>query len=238
MRRPQAYPVDESVRRTRLGLRVDRLPGQPPAHLARPHRRRQARAGVGQGAHRRIRRRPRLRGDHRRLGRRASVRAGRADARRPAVPARFRGRRHLGGGSGSRSTAATTGSSTKGPGRREFVSICCSGSSSRSGSTEHLQVYRDASPITQVRPDAPPFFVLHGVDDSLIPAGEAREFVAALKDSVGGDRRVRRNPARTARFRLLRVTARLLHRPAVEQFLVGARHAYVRATGPSPSRPR
>jgi acetyl esterase/lipase len=48
--------------------------------------------------------------------------------------------------------------------------------------TKHLQVYRDASPITRVRPDAPPFFVLHGVDDSLIPVPEAREFVAALKN--------------------------------------------------------
>ena len=33
-----------------------------------------------------------------------------------------------------------------------------------------------------MRPDAPPFFVLHGVDDSLIPVPEAREFVAALKN--------------------------------------------------------
>jgi acetyl esterase/lipase len=48
--------------------------------------------------------------------------------------------------------------------------------------TKHLQVYRDASPITRVRPDAPPFYVLHGVDDSLIPVPEAREFVAALRD--------------------------------------------------------
>ena len=48
--------------------------------------------------------------------------------------------------------------------------------------TKHPQVYRDASPITRVRPDAPPFFVLHGEDDSLIPVPEAREFVAALRD--------------------------------------------------------
>ena len=46
----------------------------------------------------------------------------------------------------------------------------------------HRQVYLDASPITRVRPDAPPFFVLHGTDDSLIPVPEARDFVAALRD--------------------------------------------------------
>ena len=64
--------------------------------------------------------------------------------------------------------------STRGPRPGEFVLICCRGWSSRSASTKHLQVYRDASPITRVRPDAPPFFILHGVDDSLIPVPEAR----------------------------------------------------------------
>ncbi|WP_299564629.1 alpha/beta hydrolase [uncultured Mycolicibacterium sp.] len=47
--------------------------------------------------------------------------------------------------------------------------------------TRARQVYLDASPIRRLRPDAPPFFVLHGTDDSLIPVGEAREFVAALR---------------------------------------------------------
>jgi acetyl esterase/lipase len=31
-----------------------------------------------------------------------------------------------------------------------------------------------------VRADAPPFFILHGRDDSIIPVGEARAFVAEL----------------------------------------------------------
>jgi acetyl esterase/lipase len=41
-------------------------------------------------------------------------------------------------------------------------------------------VYAAASPITQVRPDAPPFFVLHGRNDSFIPVEQARSFVARL----------------------------------------------------------
>ena len=41
-------------------------------------------------------------------------------------------------------------------------------------------MYLDASPIAKVRPDAPPFFVLHGEDDSIIPVREGREFVEAL----------------------------------------------------------
>ncbi len=46
---------------------------------------------------------------------------------------------------------------------------------------DHRDVYLDASPITRVRPDAPPFFVLHGTDDSIIPVQEGRDFVEALK---------------------------------------------------------
>ncbi|BBZ26217.1 esterase [Mycolicibacterium madagascariense] len=45
---------------------------------------------------------------------------------------------------------------------------------------DHRDVYLDASPITRVHPDAPPFFVLHGTDDSIIPVQEGREFVEAL----------------------------------------------------------
>ena len=45
----------------------------------------------------------------------------------------------------------------------------------------HRQVYLDASPMQHVRADAPPFFVLHGADDSLIPVVEAQEFVEELR---------------------------------------------------------
>ena len=38
-----------------------------------------------------------------------------------------------------------------------------------------------ASPITHVGPDAPPFFVLHGANDTVVPVEAAREFVAALR---------------------------------------------------------
>lgn len=41
--------------------------------------------------------------------------------------------------------------------------------------------WEQASPISHVRPDAPPFFVLHGVNDSVIPVEQARSFVARLR---------------------------------------------------------
>ncbi len=42
-----------------------------------------------------------------------------------------------------------------------------------------------ASPISQVGPHAPPFFVLHGTFDSLAFVEEARHFVAALREATG-----------------------------------------------------
>jgi acetyl esterase/lipase len=41
--------------------------------------------------------------------------------------------------------------------------------------------FAKASPIDRVRPDAPPFLVLHGDIDSLAPVAEAREFVSRLR---------------------------------------------------------
>ena len=46
---------------------------------------------------------------------------------------------------------------------------------------ENRQLYVDASPLERLRSDAPPFFVLHGTDDSIIPVPEGREFVEALR---------------------------------------------------------
>jgi acetyl esterase/lipase len=42
--------------------------------------------------------------------------------------------------------------------------------------------FRNASPITHISEDAPPFFVLHGRNDSLIPVEQARSFTARLRE--------------------------------------------------------
>jgi acetyl esterase/lipase len=47
---------------------------------------------------------------------------------------------------------------------------------------EHPEDFERASPIARVRPDAPPFFVVHGTHDSLAPVGEARDFVRVLRE--------------------------------------------------------
>jgi acetyl esterase/lipase len=70
--------------------------------------------------------------------------------------------------------------STDGVGRREFVKFMAK-FVVKKNFEEHRQVFVDASPIARVRSDAPPFFVLHGEDDSLIPVAEARAFVRELR---------------------------------------------------------
>ena len=48
--------------------------------------------------------------------------------------------------------------------------------------TEIAEPFRVASPITHVSEDAPPFFVLHGTNDSLVPVEQARSFTARLAE--------------------------------------------------------
>ncbi len=43
------------------------------------------------------------------------------------------------------------------------------------------ELWRDASTMSWVGPDAPPFFVIHGANDSLVPVEQARSFVAMLR---------------------------------------------------------
>ena len=47
--------------------------------------------------------------------------------------------------------------------------------------TDVPHVFRDASPIDQVHENAPPFFVLHGTNDSLLHVEPARRFVEELR---------------------------------------------------------
>ena len=48
--------------------------------------------------------------------------------------------------------------------------------------TANRELYELASPMDQITPDAPPFFVIHGSNDSLVPVQEARTFVRLLRE--------------------------------------------------------
>jgi acetyl esterase/lipase len=45
----------------------------------------------------------------------------------------------------------------------------------------HPEVFRDASPVARINPDAPPFLVIHGSSDRVIPVEQARSFVERLR---------------------------------------------------------
>jgi acetyl esterase/lipase len=47
---------------------------------------------------------------------------------------------------------------------------------------EFLDDYIAASPLDQISEKAPPFFVIHGEHDTLVPVREAREFVRRLRE--------------------------------------------------------
>lgn len=79
--------------------------------------------------------------------------------------------------------------------------------------------YVAASPVTHIRPDAPPFFVLHGRNDSLVPVEQARDFVAGLRDVSKAPVAYAELPFTQHAFDILG-SARAVHTAiAVEQFL-------------------
>lgn len=47
--------------------------------------------------------------------------------------------------------------------------------------SDEPQRFRDASPLWNIHAEAPPFFVIHGDNDSLTPVGDARRFVEGLR---------------------------------------------------------
>ena len=210
MRRPQAYPLMSHIAErgwvcVSMAYRVS-----PRNTWPAPHRRRQAGAGVGQGEHRRVRRRPGLRRDHRRLGRRAPDRAGRADPERAGVAAGLRGRRHLGGGRGADLRPLRL---VHHRGRRppRVHRDSCRSSSSRSRS-------RRTGRTTSTRRRSPRCAPTRRRSSSCTArtTRSSRSARAASSRGARGEvrrgRRLLRDPARAARVRLLRLAARPLHR--------------------------
>ncbi len=49
------------------------------------------------------------------------------------------------------------------------------------------ELYRAASPLFRVHADAPPYMVIHGDRDTLVPVGDARDFAAKLKRVSNSD---------------------------------------------------
>jgi acetyl esterase/lipase len=126
-----------------------------------------------------------------------------------------------------------------GSGRREFIAFL-QRFVVKKRFAEHKQVYVDASSIKRLHPDAPPFFILHGQDDSIIPVQEGREFADALRKVSNSTVVYAEIPHAQHAFDFYYGSPRAHYTAeAVEQFLswVHARHQKSQAAiAPSPSR--
>src|SRR6185312_1936097 len=91
--------------------------------------------------------------------------------------------------------------------------------------------WAQASPITHVGPHAPPFFVLHGTNDSLVPIEQPRTFVAELRKHSQQPVVYAELPGAQHAFDTLPSVRTHATVHAVERFLTDVRN---RRSGPSP----
>jgi acetyl esterase/lipase len=100
----------------------------------------------------------------------------------------------------------------------------------KASESEHPDLFRDASPTFRVRPDAPPFFVLHGSNDTLVPVETARIFVERLRAVSRAPVAYAELPLAQHAFDVLASLRCQATTSAVGDFLDGARAAAARVS--------
>jgi len=96
--------------------------------------------------------------------------------------------------------------------------------------------FEQASPIAHVGPHAPPFLVVHGERDSLVPVAEARRFVEALRQASGAACAYVEVPGAQHAFEVF-PSVRTLHLlRGLQRFLVHVHRNYLAARGREPMR--
>ncbi len=91
--------------------------------------------------------------------------------------------------------------------------------------SQHPELFRDASPTYRVRAEAPPFFVLQGVNDTLVPVESARVFVERLRSASLAPVAYAELPLAQHAFDVLASLRCQATTSAVADFLEGARAA-------------
>ncbi len=93
------------------------------------------------------------------------------------------------------------------------------------------ELWEQASPISHVSEDDPPFFVIHGASDSLVPVAQAREFVKKLRERSREPVVYAELPGAQHAFELFSSVRALRANQAVERFLcvLRSRHAVASA---------
>jgi len=92
---------------------------------------------------------------------------------------------------------------------------------------EDPKAFEKASPLHRIGPDAPPFFVVHGAADTLVPPEEARAFVRALRERSRALVAYAEIPGAQHAFELFPSVRSQLVRNGIERFLAVVRSAQV-----------
>jgi acetyl esterase/lipase len=119
-------------------------------------------------------------------------------------------------------TSSTDGSAIFGPGLLAMLEKRVM----KTTESEHPEVFREASPTFRVRADAPPFFVLQGVNDTLVPVESARTFVERLRAVSSAPVAYAELPLAQHAFDVLASLRCQATTSAVADFLEGARAAH------------
>lgn len=88
---------------------------------------------------------------------------------------------------------------------------------------EDPKAFEKASPLHRVGPDAPPFFVIHGAADTLVPPEEARAFVKVLRERSRSPVAFAEIPGAQHAFELFPSIRSQLVRNGIERFLAFVR---------------
>jgi len=99
------------------------------------------------------------------------------------------------------------------------------------------RIFEDASPLYRVRPDAPAFFVVHGVNDTLVPVSSARQFVEALRAVSKSPVLYAELPFTQHAFDILPSMRSAHVVAAIVRFLERVRHGTLRTGEPAGSTP-
>jgi acetyl esterase/lipase len=98
---------------------------------------------------------------------------------------------------------------------------------------EARDAYEQASPMSRVGEHAPPFFVIHGDRDTMVPVAEARRFVALLREAIPGRVAYAEIPGAQHAFEIFPSLRTVLVVQGVERFLawVYSQHVAGRTAG-------
>ncbi len=100
------------------------------------------------------------------------------------------------------------------------------------------EVYEKASPLSRLRPDAPPFLVLHGTHDTLVPIEEARHFCDAFRRVVRAPLVYAELPGAQHAFEIFPSVRTTFVIPGVERFLAWVYAGYLRQRRAEPGASR